>query len=520
MWHFDESAAQFPTPRSEEPANLRRQIVDELADHLTCALRREQLAGGAHAQTTAEERVLDRFGDPGKVARKLWFDWMWEKIMSQRILVGLCVLMAVVSCVALGLAWASLSRQQDLIATWQSTSQSQMEEQRQLFERLLAQSEKSIAASAQSKAPSDWNPVEFRFVSGKEDGPPAAGIKVDVSIQASETGIPPMQGTSNEKGVVRFERVRYGRYTVNVHNTAGESLLTRFTLQPGESLTRTIICPDPPTVPAKVTARIAWPEDLREISLWFRFEGNVKRIVAEREWFPPAALIPRESEEGYPPGRELFVSPTGEMVAAYRLLSGVRGGGGRSRGRGGRGLGARSTDLAEVRDVLPNFSAGQGIDPIKELATIDWPGSDYRIPSVEVLRPDGVLTSVEQLRAVVVESRTGGVPPPRSGFARSFNSITLPSADWAYRVEPGESDNPGTLVLTPTQEAIEKLRAALAEIDQYREEAKKAAEQAKARAEAAARRAAKSEAAEDKKSPPEGSKDQPEVGKTEKKSTE
>jgi hypothetical protein len=519
MWHFDESAAQFPTPRSEEPASLRREIVDELADHLTCALRREQLAGGAHAQTTAEERVLDRFGDPVKVARKLWFDWMWEKIMSQRILVGLCVLMAVVSCVALGLAWASLSRQQDLIATWQSTSQSQIADQQKLFERLLDQLQRAATdAASRSLAPSDWNPVEFRFVLGKEDGPPAAGIKVDVSIQATETGIPPMQDTSNEKGVVRFERVRYGRYTVNVHNTAGESLLTRFTLQPGESLTRTIICPDPPTTSSKVTARIAWPEDLRERSLWFRFGGNVNRIVAEREWSPPAPLIPRELEEGYPPGRELFVSPTGEMVAAYRLLGGATTGRG-SRGRRG-GRGAHATDLAEVRDVLPNFSAGQGIESIKELATIDWPGNDYRIPSVEVLRPYGELTSVEQLRAVVVESRTGGVPPPRSGYARSFNAITLPSADWSYRLEPGESDKPGTLVLTPTQDAVEKLRAALAEIDQYREEAKKASEEAKARAEAAARRAAKSEAAEDKKSPPEGSKDQPEVEKTEKKSTE
>jgi hypothetical protein len=489
MWEFDESAAKFPAPSGEEPADLRRDIVAELADHLTCARRREQLAEGPQTEEAVRERVLDRFGDPAAVARKLWLDWMWEKIMTQRILVGLCVLMAVVSCVALGLAWQSLSRQQDLIATWQETSQSQIAEQQKLFERLLDQSQKTAAAAAsRGLAPSDWNPVELRFVLGKEGGPPAAGIKVDVSIEASETGIPPMLGTSNEKGVVRFERVRYGKYTVRVHNTAGESLLTRFTLQPGESLTRTIICPDPPTVPSKVVARIAWPEDLRERSLWFRVERNVKRLVAEKEWSPPAPLIPRELDDGYPPGPELVVLPNGDMVAANRLLSGVTGG---SSGRGRRGgLGARATDWTGVRDVLPTSVSMRraGAESIKELAAIDWPGNDYRIPSVEILRPYGELTSIEQLRMAVAESRTGGTPPPRSGVARSFNAMTLPSADWAYHIEPGESDKPGTLVLTPTAEAVEKVRAALAEIERAKEAESKGAEKAETKAETEAKK--------------------------------
>src|SRR5688500_15156868 len=139
MWHFDESAAQFPPPRAGEAANLRREIVEELADHLTCARRREQLAAAPQTEDAIRHRVLDRFGDPAAVACKLWFDWMWEKIMTQRILVGVCVVMAIVSCVALGLAWTSLDRQQNLMATWQSTSETQMRDQQKLFERLLAQ---------------------------------------------------------------------------------------------------------------------------------------------------------------------------------------------------------------------------------------------------------------------------------------------------------------------------------------------------------------------------------------------
>jgi hypothetical protein len=135
MWQFDESAAQFPAPRAEEPVNLRREIVEELADHLTCARRREQMGSGEQTEEAVRRRVLDRFGDPAAVARKLWLDWMWERIMNQRILVATCVLLVVFSCVALGLAWVSLKGQQDLMATWQSTSETQMRDQQKLLRR-------------------------------------------------------------------------------------------------------------------------------------------------------------------------------------------------------------------------------------------------------------------------------------------------------------------------------------------------------------------------------------------------
>ena len=63
--------------------------MDELADHLACAYRRELLRGADPA--TARQRVLERFGDPAAVARRLWLDAMRGRIMSQRILVVCCV---------------------------------------------------------------------------------------------------------------------------------------------------------------------------------------------------------------------------------------------------------------------------------------------------------------------------------------------------------------------------------------------------------------------------------------------
>ena len=58
----DGLSVELPSPRDDEPASLRDDILDELADHLGCAYRREQLRGADSA--TARNRVLQQFGDP------------------------------------------------------------------------------------------------------------------------------------------------------------------------------------------------------------------------------------------------------------------------------------------------------------------------------------------------------------------------------------------------------------------------------------------------------------------------
>ena len=62
----DTLSTLMPAPRDDEPANLRREILDELGDHLACAYNRELLRG-ANSQL-ARQRVLDLFGDPAAVA--------------------------------------------------------------------------------------------------------------------------------------------------------------------------------------------------------------------------------------------------------------------------------------------------------------------------------------------------------------------------------------------------------------------------------------------------------------------
>ncbi len=66
MIERDALYAQLPPPRDDEPANLRHDILDELADHLACAYNRDLLRGANPDE--ARQRVLNTFGDPAAVA--------------------------------------------------------------------------------------------------------------------------------------------------------------------------------------------------------------------------------------------------------------------------------------------------------------------------------------------------------------------------------------------------------------------------------------------------------------------
>jgi len=110
----DGLAAELPAPRDDEPGGLRDDILDELADHLACAYRRELLRGADAA--TARQRVLERFGDPAALTRRLWFDAMKGKIMAQRILVVCCILLTVISLSLAFVTWNQAVHAQRLAA--------------------------------------------------------------------------------------------------------------------------------------------------------------------------------------------------------------------------------------------------------------------------------------------------------------------------------------------------------------------------------------------------------------------
>ena len=97
--HADEISNRLPPLRDDEPATLRQNIVDEILDHMHVSLRRELLVNGGD-ESGARQRVLDKFGNPQEIARRLWFQAMRSRIMTQRIAIGTSVF-SVLVCVAL-----------------------------------------------------------------------------------------------------------------------------------------------------------------------------------------------------------------------------------------------------------------------------------------------------------------------------------------------------------------------------------------------------------------------------------
>jgi hypothetical protein len=58
-----------PPPDDERQADLRRDIVDELADHLSCAMQRELRK--TDDERAARRAVLARFGSVKRIAARL-----------------------------------------------------------------------------------------------------------------------------------------------------------------------------------------------------------------------------------------------------------------------------------------------------------------------------------------------------------------------------------------------------------------------------------------------------------------
>jgi len=94
--------------------SLRSDIMDELADHLSESMKREERAGRDEAE--ARERVLKRFGSPSQIAARLWFDGMKGSIMFQRWMMGVSAAALLISIVTASLAiWIIEQNNQSLL---------------------------------------------------------------------------------------------------------------------------------------------------------------------------------------------------------------------------------------------------------------------------------------------------------------------------------------------------------------------------------------------------------------------
>ncbi len=285
--HFhDTLSALLPPPRDDEPANLRQDIVDELGDHLASAYNRELLRGVG--SSVARQRVVERFGDPAAVARRLWFDAMKEKIMAQRVLIATCLVVTLASVSLVGMIWQQSSAAQRNAAgaaAAASQAMSLQNEKAQATQQEMLKQMREMSESIRNTRSLDWNPVTFQLTEDTPDGPPAVGASIALDELVTGSGGAGMGQAASKPGWhitdgtgrADFGVVHPGDYTFRVFRDWDQQYLTaagKLRIEPGSQVNTRIVCPKAPLERARVRVGTAWPANLEKenLALYASFE--------------------------------------------------------------------------------------------------------------------------------------------------------------------------------------------------------------------------------------------------------
>jgi hypothetical protein len=279
-------AADLPPPNADEPASLRQDIVDELADHLTCAARQEALRaeldrtqgfpktlGSATDEQTIADRVLARFGDPRRIARRLWFDAMKGRLMMQKLTAGFAAIGAAAAIAACVLLWSAVDATKSTLSDVVEENRKDRAASEKADQAMLAQLARLESAVQKPQSPG-WNPLRFRLVLGKDGTKPAVGYTVKLQGEPyRETLIEPgrrggrrrgrsLNKVSGHDGIVNFGLVRPGSYRVTFVSP-WDYLRTMDVLVPAGSKTdMTIRCPTERPARTTMKLRVTLPKDL------------------------------------------------------------------------------------------------------------------------------------------------------------------------------------------------------------------------------------------------------------------
>jgi hypothetical protein len=274
MLFRDSLSSLLPSPRDDEPASLRQDIVDELSDHLACAYNRELLRG-TNADL-AHQRVLNRFGNPAALARRLWLDAMKGKIMAKRVLIATCLVVMLACGTSVGLAWNWMN-QDRLMRNREAAEASEVN--RRLAEA-LAQAQTAnkdmlnklgeMSEAIRHPVSLDWNPVTFKLTEESASGRPAAGVSLALTRMEGTTPMV-VNRTSDASGVADFGAIRPGDYTYRlIRNWPNGNFLAdgEFNLRPGTEVHKSIVCPKVPPETVPVQIKCVWPPDLETAGLF------------------------------------------------------------------------------------------------------------------------------------------------------------------------------------------------------------------------------------------------------------
>ena len=222
----------FPSPDEREPAELRGDIADELSDHLTCIFDEERSQKEID-ESAAHSRALERFGNPKRLAYRLWWEAMKEKIMKDRIILIAMILMAIGTIAVAGLTWVSFQKSQEV-------------------NRAMVQALEKIAANRPAEpAPSTpaQSSVAFHVLKGSAEGAPVNHARIDLASVDAE-GKSEMLSTgeyTDDQGWLRKiippGKYRYWTYKYATPNVLLSQSQTGLVIPAGDQRVQPIILP-------------------------------------------------------------------------------------------------------------------------------------------------------------------------------------------------------------------------------------------------------------------------------------
>lgn len=421
-------ADDLPAPRDDEPSSLRQDIADELADHLSSAFNRELHL--TRDETTAKEKVLDRFGDPRKIARKLWLDAMQEKLMSQRMTFVALLVVLLASLGSMGLTWflidqsrqinqtmleqsreanaALLQQSQQLLSQSHDSNRALVEQGQKANEALLSKlGQRSTGSSlaAGSGKSLEWNPVKIRLYTDEKPGRPAVGYEVTLTGHILDTAkAVSITHKTDAQGIADMGLVRPGQHQLGISTPWQEKrTAATITVLPGQSLTEAIVCPGSGFLNTSIDFTVDWPDDLKNKGLWVvcDFRQEFRSFDDKIPWYTQYG-----NEQ-----HVVLIEPEGRCVPfsmSNRSRDSALGAGQwwpfspRGRQRAMTGLGTASV-LQRNAPLELNFI----IHDILPESAVQWPALTHRLQNILVTRPPRPLSDTDRRTGASDQNDTG-----------------------------------------------------------------------------------------------------------------
>lgn len=295
-WQADISAELPPT--GDEPSSLRRDICDELADHLTCAADRE--SAEEEDEERIRERVLERFGNPARIARQLWFDAIKGKLMLQKFATGFAAVAAVAAIAGCVILWVAVASGREAVNQALEEQRRDREQNAKANAALLAKLEKLAEEAKQPAKSMEWNPLKFKLLLGEEGNEPAVGYQAWLDGRpygGEKESTIQLQRKSNENGMVDFGLVRPGAYFVTVATPSNFKRQIHVTVTPGQVAAITVRCPREQPVKTNVKLQVDLPKDLLD-----------RKVAVLIELFRPRLTVGSTSWSSTSGGRMLLAS--------------------------------------------------------------------------------------------------------------------------------------------------------------------------------------------------------------------